>query len=101
MSFIADDIVCDAPAGRIEGARAYQGFLESFFQLLKRAKLIASFGDHETAMLLYDNETVPVPSAPAAGYFTVDDGNITRIRFIFDRVPYEAAAGIPRPSVLR
>lgn len=61
MRFIADDIVCEAPAGRIEGAHAYRGFLESFFQLLKRARLVASFGDHETAMLLYDNETVPVP----------------------------------------
>jgi len=92
MSFIADDVVCDAPAGRIEGARAYRGFLESFFQLLERAELIAFFGDDETAMLLYDNETVPVPSAPSVGHFTVQDGKITRIRFIFDRVPYEAAA---------
>jgi ketosteroid isomerase-like protein len=92
MSFIADDIVCDAPAGRIEGARAYRGFLESFFKLLKRAELIASFGDDKTAMLLYDNETVPVPSAPSAAHFTVEEGKVTRVRFIFDRVPYEAAA---------
>jgi len=92
MSFIADEIVCDAPAGRIEGARAYRGFLESFFQLLKHAELIASFGEDETAILLYDNETVPVPSAPSAAYFTVADAKITRIRFIFDRVPCEAAA---------
>jgi len=56
MSFIADEIVCDAPAGRIEGARAYRGFLESFFQLLKHAELIASFGEDETAILLYDND---------------------------------------------
>jgi hypothetical protein len=92
MRFIADGIVCDAPAGRIEGARAYRGFLESFFKLLKRAELIASFGDDETAMLLYDNDTVPVPSAPSAAHFTVGDGTITRVRIIFDRVPYEAAA---------
>ena len=92
MRFIADGIVCDAPAGRIEGARAYRGFLESFFKLLKRAELIASFGDDETAMLLYDNDTVPVPSAPSAAHFTVEDGTITRVRIIFDRVPYEAAA---------
>jgi len=92
MSFIADDIVCDAPAGRIEGARAYRGFLVSFFQLLERTELIASFGDDQTAMLLYDNATVPVPSAPSVGHFTVEDGTITRVRLIFDRVPYEAAA---------
>ncbi|MGH3159066.1 MAG: nuclear transport factor 2 family protein [Streptosporangiaceae bacterium] len=27
MSYIADDIVCDAPAGRLEGAGAYRGKL--------------------------------------------------------------------------
>ena len=26
MSYIAEDIVCDAPAGRIEGAEAYRAF---------------------------------------------------------------------------
>jgi hypothetical protein len=25
MSYVADDIVCDAPAGRLEGAAAYRG----------------------------------------------------------------------------
>ncbi len=91
MSFVADGIVCDAPAGRLEGARAYQGFLESFLELLKSAEMIAAFGDDEEALPMYDTETVPVPSAPAAAYFKVEDGKITRLRFIFDRVPYEAA----------
>lgn len=96
MSFIADDIVCDAPAGRIEGARAYRGFLESFFKLLERTELIASFGDDQTALMLYDNQTVPVPSAPSAAYLTVADAKITSILFVFDRVPYEAAARAAR-----
>ncbi|SDP26707.1 SnoaL-like domain-containing protein [Nakamurella panacisegetis] len=92
MSFLADEIVCDAPAGRIQGAVGYRAFLESFSKLLKHSELVASFGDDHEAILLYDNDTVPVPSAPSAGHFTVVDGRITHIRFIFDRVPYEAAA---------
>ena len=92
MSFVATDVVCDAPAGHIEGAPGYRGFLESFSKLLVRSELIASFGDDHEAILLYDNETVPVPSAPSAGHFVVVDGKISAIRFIFDRVPYEAAA---------
>ena len=80
MTFIADDVVCDAPAGRIEGARAYRGFVEPFFEVLRDAELTA-FGDDETAVLLYETETVPPPSAPIAGYFTVEGGKITRIRF--------------------
>ena len=27
MEYVADDIVCDAPAGRLEGAAAYRGFM--------------------------------------------------------------------------
>lgn len=91
MSYIADDIVCDAPAGRIEGVDAYREFMGPFVQILKHAELIAAFGDDETAMLMYDTETVPVKSAPGAECFTVEHGKITRSRFVFDRAPFDAA----------
>ncbi len=91
MSFIADDIVCDAPAGRLEGAAAYRGFMGPFVQILKGATLIAAFGDERTALIMYDTETVPVTSAPAAECVTVADGKITYSRFIFDRAPFDAA----------
>jgi ketosteroid isomerase-like protein len=91
MTYIADDIACDAPAGRIEGAAAYREFMGPFVQILKRAELIAAFGDEETAVVVYDTETVPVRSAPGAECLTVADGKITRSRFIFDRVPFQAA----------
>jgi ketosteroid isomerase-like protein len=91
MTYIADDIACDAPAGRIEGAAAYREFMGPFVQILKRADLIAAFGDEETAVVVYDTETVPVRSAPGAECLTVADGKITRSRFIFDRVPFQAA----------
>ena len=91
MSYIADDIVCDAPAGRLEGAAAYRGFMGPFVQILRGATLIAAFGDDQTAVIVYDTETVPVPSAPAAECVTVTDGKITYSRFIFDRAPFDAA----------
>ncbi|MGH3150775.1 MAG: nuclear transport factor 2 family protein [Streptosporangiaceae bacterium] len=91
MGFIADDIVCDAPAGRLEGAAAYRGFMGPFVQILKGATLIAAFGDERTALITYDTETVPVTSAPAAECVTVADGKITYSRFIFDRAPFDAA----------
>ena len=91
MSYIADDIVCDAPAGRLEGAAAYRGFMAPFVQILTGATLIAAFGDDTTAVIVYDTETVPVKSAPAAECVTVADGKITYSRFIFDRAPFEAA----------
>jgi hypothetical protein len=90
MSYIADDIVCDAPAGRLEGADAYRAFMGPFVQILTGSKLIAAFGDDKTAVVVYDTETVPVKSAPAAECVTVTDGKITYNRFIFDRAPFQA-----------
>ena len=91
MSYIADDIVCDAPAGRLEGAAAYRDFMGPFVQILTRSELVAAFGDDEKAVVMYDTETVPVKSAPGAECVTVKDGKITRSLFIFDRVPFDAA----------
>ena len=91
LSYIADDIVCDAPAGRLEGAEAYRGFLGPFVQILTSAKMIAAFGDDETALVMYDTESVPVKSAPGAECVTVKSGKITHSRFVFDRAPFDAA----------
>jgi ketosteroid isomerase-like protein len=91
MEYVADDIVCDAPAGRLEGAAAYRGFMGPFIQMLTGSELLAAFGDDEKAIVVYDTETVPVKSAPAAECVTVRDGKITYSRFIFDRAPFDAA----------
>ena len=95
MSYVADDIVCLAPAGRLDGATAFRGFMGPFTQILKRANMISAFGDDTTALIMYDTETVPVPSAPAAECLTVRDGRIIHDRFIFDRLPFDAARRDP------
>lgn len=91
MRYIADDIVCDAPSGRLDGAEAYRGFMAPFVQILRSATMISAFGDENTALIMYDTETLPVKSAPAAECVTVNDGKITYSRFIFDRAPFQAA----------
>lgn len=91
MTFIADDVVCHAPAGRLEGAAAFRGFMEPFTKTVTRSELIAAFGDEHTALLMYDTDTVPVPNAPGAECLTVADDTITQVRIIFDRVPFVAA----------
>lgn len=91
MSYIADDIVCDAPAGRLEGITAYRNFMGPFVQILTGSALVAAFGDDEKAVIMYDTETVPVNSAPGAECVTVQDGKIIRSLFIFDRAPFDAA----------
>jgi len=91
MSYIADDIICDAPAGRLQGAEAYRGFMGPFTQILTGSKLIAAYGDDTTALIMYDTETVPVKSAPGAECVTISDDKISYSRFVFDRAPFDAA----------
>jgi hypothetical protein len=91
MTYVAGDIVCLAPSGRLEGAEAFRGFMGPFAQILTSSKLIAAFGDDEKAVVMYDTDTVPVKDAPGAECVTVKDGNITHMRIIFDRLPFEDA----------
>jgi len=80
MSYVAADIICDTPAGRLEGADAYRDFLGPFVQITTGAKMLAAFGDDETALVMYDTQTVPVKSAPGAECVTVKDGGAQRCR---------------------
>ena len=98
MSSVADDIVCDAPPGRIEGAAAFREFWAGFMKILTGARLIATFGDETTALIMYDTETLPVKSAPAAEYLTVKNGKITACRIIFDRAPFIEARQQAAPA---
>lgn len=91
MSYVANEIVCDAPAGRIEGAEAYREFMAPFVAMLLDASLIAAYGDGQQAVIVYDTRTTLVPSGPAAECVTVEAARITYSRFIFDRTPFAAA----------
>lgn len=92
MTFIADDIVCDGPGGRVDGADAFRGFMEPFTQMVTRSALIAAFGDDHTALLMYDTDTTVVPNAPGAECLTVADDKITQIKIIFDSAPFIAVS---------
>lgn len=91
MRYIAENIICDAPAGRIEGAEAYRAFMGPFVKMLKSTKLLAAFGDDATAMIMYDTQTALVESGPGAEWLTIKNGKIVYSRFIFDRLPFEEA----------
>jgi hypothetical protein len=64
-----------------------------FVKILVNSSMIAAFGDEQTALMMYDTETIPVKNAPGAECLTIRDGKIIRSRFIFDRAPFEAARG--------
>jgi hypothetical protein len=90
MTYIADDITCDAPAAQLQGAGAFRAFMGPFVEILTGTDLLAAFGDDEQAVLVYETHTVPVADAPGAEWLTVRNGRITRMRIIFDRLPFTA-----------
>jgi ketosteroid isomerase-like protein len=91
MTHIAEDIVCLAPAGRLDGSEAFRAFMGPFARLLTRSELLAAYGDDSTAVLVYDTDTLPVSGAPGAECLQVVDGKIAHMRIVFDRLPFEDA----------
>ena len=65
MTYVAPDIVCDAPSGRVEGVEAFRQFLAPFAQMVTGADLLAAFGDDQTAVVMYTPHTTLVQDAPA------------------------------------
>jgi hypothetical protein len=91
MTYISRDIHCQAPAGPVVGAEAFRGFMEPFTRKLKNSRLLAAFGDGDSALLMYGTETAQVAEAPGAEWHTVSEGKIVRMRIIFDRLPFDLA----------
>jgi SnoaL-like domain len=85
MTYIADDIACDAPGARISGAQQYREFLGGFMTQLTGVETVAAFGDDTTAVLFYYPFTARVNDASTAECFTVTGGKIIRSVLVFDR----------------
>ncbi len=98
MKYVAEDVVCDAPPGRLAGAAALRGFMAPFADMLTSSELLAAYGDEDGAVVIYDTANPAVASAPAAEFHHVHDGRITGLRIIFDRLPFALARGevVPR-----
>jgi limonene-1,2-epoxide hydrolase len=91
MTYVADDVVCENPIGRIDGVEGLRQFMTPFAQMLTSSDLIAAFGDDQTAVLVYNPHTTLVQDAPSAECFTVKDGRIIHDLLVFDRTPFDAA----------
>lgn len=93
MALVADDVVCHAPAGRLEGIDAFRGFMGPFSQIVTGASIVAAFGDEDRAVMVYDCDTVPVADAPGGEAVVVRGGKIAEMRIVFDRLPFAQARG--------
>lgn len=91
MAYVADDVVCDAPAGRLLGSAAFRAFMGPFAATVTRYERLAAFGDDDAAVIVYDTDTRLVDGAPGAELVTVAEGRIVTMRLIFDRLPFDQA----------
>jgi hypothetical protein len=85
---VAEDIVCRAPGQDLVGKDAYRAFLADFAPSLTGLTDVASLADDNHVMLFYYPHTATTSTAPAAEYFTVQDGTIVESLLVFDRLSY-------------
>lgn len=93
LAHVAEDVICEAPSGTLRGRSALRGFMGPFASSLTSSTMLASFGDDDRAMIVYDTTNPAVPSAPASELYRVEDERITEIRIIFDRLPFALVRG--------
>jgi ketosteroid isomerase-like protein len=91
LSFLADDVVCEAPNGSFEGAARYREFLEPFANSITSATVIDILGDDTHAATVYTTNTPFLKDFRGIDYLTVKDGKITHVISVFDRLPMHKA----------
>lgn len=96
LSFIADDVVCEAPNGVIKSRAGYREFLAPFATALVSGQLIDVLGDGDHAATIYTVETPFARDFRGMEYVTVADGKISHVISVFDRLPaVQAQGGLP------
>ena len=91
MTYLADDIVCDAPAGRVEGVAACRPFTQEFVDVLTSATITKVLADDTSAAIVYSFDTPWVKGFRCMEYMTIAEGKINHITTVFDRLPLSQA----------
>ncbi|MCA2226108.1 nuclear transport factor 2 family protein [Nonomuraea aurantiaca] len=97
LSLLADDVVCEAPSGIFEGVEGYRRFLEPFASTITRATVIDVLGNGTNAATVYTVDTPILKDFRGTDYLTVENGRITRVISVFDRLPMAQARGDIQP----
>ncbi|MDP1383366.1 nuclear transport factor 2 family protein [Priestia megaterium] len=88
MALAADDIVCDSPAGHLEGTQSFRGFQEGFARMINKLTLVTAFGNDEQAVIIYEADTLPVKNATVVEYIAVKNEKMASTQVIYDATPF-------------
>jgi SnoaL-like domain len=93
LTFVADDVVCEAPNGTFKGVDGLRQFLAPFVSTITSATVIDVLGDDTHAAAVYVTETPFLKNFRGMDYLTVVDGKITHVISHFDLLPLHQAGG--------
>ena len=97
MSVATDGIICRSPIGQTRGAESFRAFHDGFAKMIKKLTVIAAFGDDKEAVVMYNAETHPVPSAIIAEHLIIQNGKIASTEVIYDATPFAAYMATVKP----
>jgi hypothetical protein len=81
---VADDIDFESPRVAIRGRSEYLAAVGGFAQAVTGVDIIASVGDAERCMVMYDMHTVPFGTLRAVDHLVFRDGRIAQHLLVFD-----------------
>jgi len=82
--YVDEDVIFDGPMQHSTGAEAYFTGLTGLSKSVKELRMIAAFGDDDTALLMYDLVTDPYGVLTCAKLISVRNGKIVEDRLTFD-----------------
>jgi len=91
-SLVADEVVFDGPMQQSTGAGPYFEGLEKLAESVTGVEIIASFGDEEKALVMYDLKTKAWGTLTCAKCFTISDGKIVKDQLTFDSYKIRSAS---------
>jgi len=81
---VAKDVVFEGPLQQSTGADPYLEGLTRLARDVQGLRMIATFGDEDQALLMYDLMTRPYSTLTCAKHLTIRDGKIVRDKLTFD-----------------
>lgn len=93
LSFVADDVVLEAPNGTFEGVDGVRQFLEPFVSTMTGAIVIDVLGNDTHAAAVFITETPLLKHFRGMDYLTVGGGKITHLVSHFDLLAVSQAGG--------
>jgi ketosteroid isomerase-like protein len=91
VSLLARELTVEVPVNDYPTTESFAAALKSFGSMSTRADLLAAMSADDEGMLLYEMDVPGLGTLRVAEHFTVEDGQITRIRQIHDTAALRAA----------